>query len=254
MLTYAGMKFDPEGQGELVVLGLPSDMGADTRTGQANAPTHMRYHSVMPEGSFPYTPWSGTAVDAGDVMPETRDNNSYIDSVRNDVSELADDNVTVYTIGGDDSVSYGVILGLTDVHETIGVLHYDAHVDMDVSDSLGVNHSNWVTYAREVAPFQQRFCREISMAPPANEIIPNNLPLLLSIDMDVFDPAYAPGVAVPVPFGPTPREILADIGERIRGRRLVGINVTEILPERDPDGRTAVLACYLVNRILAGVS
>lgn len=251
MLTYAGAKYDPEGQGELIVVGLPSDLGADTRAGQGNAPTHIRYHAIMPVGVFPYVPYGGVVVDAGDVVPITRDNAYYLDDVRTNISELADDGSIVLALGGDDSVTYGVVMGLVDVFEQVGVLHYDAHVDMDMDDNIGIDHSNWVTRASEYAPFKQRFCREVSMSMPLDQDIPDDAPLLIAVDMDVFDPAFASGVAVPVPFGPTPQNVLADILTQIGDRPVVGICITEVLPERDVDGRTAVLASYLVNRILS---
>lgn len=251
MLTYAGVKFDVDGEGDVAVLGFPSDLGADTRAGQGNGPTHLRYHALMPKGIFPYTPYDGLVIDTGDVVVVTRDNDAYLQDVTMNVADVANRCSIVYGLGGDDSVTYGMVAGLTTEYGQIGVLHYDAHTDTDQSDSIGIDHSNWVTHANQFAPFRQWGCRETSSHTPLDDPMEDDLPLLIAIDMDVFDPSFAPGVAVPVPFGPAPFDVLADIEAQIMGHPVAGICITEVCPDRDQDGRTATLACYLVNRILS---
>lgn len=69
-------------------------------------------------------------------------------------------------------------------------------------------------------------------------------PLYLTLDMDVVDPAYAPGVSTPEPFGLQPFEILACI-ERV-SPQLIGFDLVEVCPPYD-NGETSLLAAKLVR-------
>lgn len=253
MLTYAGAMYDQDGEADVAVLGMPSDMGADTTAGQGNGPGHLRYYAVMPPGIFPYTPFEGTIIDVGDAVPTTRNNDEYMAELERNVAEVANKSELVLGLGGDDSVNYGMVAGLVEEHGDIGVVHLDAHTDTEMSDNPGIDHSNWVRHAHSLAPFQQWGCREMSDTEPLTDTFAEDLPLFIAIDMDVFDPAFAPGVAVPVPFGPPPFTVLDAITSRLVGHPIIGISITEIVPARDLGGQTATLACYLVNRILASL-
>jgi arginase family enzyme len=250
MLTYAGVPYSDDGESDICIVGFTSDLGADTNAGQAGAPTHMRYHAYLPEGTYPFPPYKGSIVDAGDVVPSTRNNNLYMYDVSRNVAELANKSAVVYGIGGDDSVSYGMAVGLLQEYGSLGILHFDAHVDASDELSDTIAHGNWVRHVREHAPVKQWGCREHSSVAPFNDNISASTPILLVIDMDVIDPAYAPGVAVPVPFGYTPHKVLAAIQEQIVDRDVVGICITEITPDRDLRGQTAVLASHLANRVI----
>ena len=74
----------------------------------------------------------------------------------------------------------------------------------------------------------------------------------LTVDLDAFDPAFAPGVAHPVPGGLTPRQAIELIQES--GWDLVGMDVVECLPERDKGDRTAVLAARLLHEAMGTVA
>jgi agmatinase len=71
----------------------------------------------------------------------------------------------------------------------------------------------------------------------------------LDLDVDVFDPAFAPGVGQPLPFGLTPREVLG-LMLGAWGDRLAGVSISEFLPARDRDDRTLELLGWLVERLL----
>ena len=253
MLTYAGVPYDETGSsGDVAIIGFTSDLGADTNTGQANAPTHLRYHAYLAEGDYPFVPYQGRIVDAGDVVPNTRSNAAYMEDVRLSVADVATNTGIVVGLGGDDSVAYGMALGLVQEYGTLGVAHFDAHTDASEELHDTVAHGNWVRHIRYHVPVVQWGCRESSATPPFNDVIPVDTPLLLVVDMDVFDPAYAPGVAVPVPFGYTPHMVMEQIAQRVRANpQVVGVCINEVAPDRDPRGQTAVLASHLLNRTLA---
>lgn len=74
----------------------------------------------------------------------------------------------------------------------------------------------------------------------------------ISIDLDAFDPAEAPGVAVPAPEGLRAAEVLPALEELPRMRRFVGLELVEYTPGRDRDGRTAELARTIFMSCLLG--
>jgi agmatinase len=75
-------------------------------------------------------------------------------------------------------------------------------------------------------------------------------PTYLTFDIDVVDPAYAPGTGTPSVGGFTSAEILALL-RRMRGLNIVGADVVEVLPDRDPAGITSLLAAHVIFEILA---
>jgi len=74
----------------------------------------------------------------------------------------------------------------------------------------------------------------------------------VSFDIDVFDPAYAPGVQTPEPEGLDPSTVL-DIVNLLVDKRTVGFDVVEVSPPFDPSGITSVLAARLIMETVAAV-
>jgi arginase family enzyme len=75
----------------------------------------------------------------------------------------------------------------------------------------------------------------------------------LSFDLDVVDPAFAPGVQTPEAGGPTARDILRLL-RSLRGLRLVGADAVEMNPNYDPGQITALLGATIAAEILALVA
>jgi agmatinase len=75
-------------------------------------------------------------------------------------------------------------------------------------------------------------------------------PVYVSIDVDGFDPAYAPGTGTPEVGGITPREGLALL-RALGGIDVIGADVVEVAPQYDPTTNTAMLAAQLLFEELA---
>jgi arginase family enzyme len=75
--------------------------------------------------------------------------------------------------------------------------------------------------------------------------IPPGAPVYLTVDLDGFDPAYAPGVSHPVPGGLTPRQVLNFIQNA--PWKLVGMDVVEVNPDWDVNDQTAILAARVLH-------
>ena len=78
-------------------------------------------------------------------------------------------------------------------------------------------------------------------------------PTFLTFDIDVVDPAHAPGTGTPEPGGPSARDMLA-IVRRMTGVEFVGFDVVEVIPAYDPAGQTATLAANLAYEMVSLVA
>ncbi len=73
----------------------------------------------------------------------------------------------------------------------------------------------------------------------------------ISIDIDVFDPCYAPGTGTPVPGGLSPKEMIQAINIICETTRLIGIDIVEVAPIYDPSESTQNLAAFLLHRFFS---
>jgi agmatinase len=76
-------------------------------------------------------------------------------------------------------------------------------------------------------------------------------PVYITLDIDVCDPAYAPGVGTPEPGGCTPQELI-QVLHLMGGQQVVGMDLVEINPLGDPTARTAALGAKLIREAILG--
>ena len=173
-------------------------------------------------------------------------------------------------LGGDHMVSFPVVAGLARVLGPVNILHFDAHPDL-YQDFEGDPLSHASPFARIIEAGHatrlvqvgirtlNRHCREQAQRfgvdvvemrdfDPHRVPIPEE-PLYISIDLDAFDPAFAPGVSHHEPGGLSTRELLRVL-HRV-GHPIVGADIVELNPSRDRDGVTATLAAKLVKELAA---
>ena len=239
---------------DYAVLGLKSDLGATSSTGQESGADYLRQYSTnIKELQKMFYPNSGTinkrsVVDCGNLFPEERELSSYLKEIAKNVSAISRNTNCVISIGGDDSVSYGVARGLLDVYPNLGILHLDAHVDRYGEPNEPLDHSNWVEKLQKTTgvPISQHGTREITNKIPTSDTIKDR-PLFISLDLDVLDPIYAPAVACPVSFGMTHFEVMRLIKSFILdSEKVVGIGITELVSYKDVEYQTV----NLVNKML----
>jgi arginase family enzyme len=156
------------------------------------------------------------------------------------------------------------------VHGPVEILHFDAHPDL--YDNFGgdpLSHASPFarimeaglarrlvqvgirTLNRHTREQAKRFGVEIvEMRHFSAEAVPiPGAPLYVSIDLDGFDPAFAPGVSHHEPGGLTVRDVLAVL-HRVRVP-IVGADIVELNPSRDVNGVTATLAAKLIRELAA---
>jgi agmatinase len=174
-------------------------------------------------------------------------------------------------LGGDHAVSYPAVRAMARRWGPLSILHFDAHPDMypayegnpysHASPMARILEERLVDRLVQVgtrcpSPAQQGVAREYGVeVHPAFDLravgrLKFTSPLYFSIDLDGLDPAYAPGVSHPEPGGLSVRQVL-DVIHGVRAPVVVGGDVVELNPRRDPSGVTAVVAAKLVRELIA---
>jgi arginase family enzyme len=175
-------------------------------------------------------------------------------------------------------------LGVLPVFETLGrqtlVLQFDAHLDcydLDCTHAT-LSHGNWLLHCQPPGPkiialghrdlfLTERQKKAVFEACYPIETIAESLEsvlkalkaqvesaerLWIDLDLDVLDPAYAPGVQMPMPFGLNPQQLLRMICE-LWSDKVVGMSLSEFDPGRDQQDRTLELLGWLIERIFLRV-
>ena len=171
-------------------------------------------------------------------------------------------------LGGDHSVTYPILQAIHEVHPSVTILHLDAHPDLyDEFDGDRFSHAcpfARVLEERLAARLVQVGIRTmnehqhaqatrfgvhgIDMRAWARGVRPQvDGPVYLSIDVDVLDPAFAPGISHREPGGLTVREVLGLIQDT--GGVLVGADIVEYNPRQDVADLTAAVAAKLVKEV-----
>ena len=176
----------------------------------------------------------------------------------------------VLTLGGDHSITFPIVKAFHHFYPRLDILHIDAHADL-YDHYEGDPYSHACPFARimegglalrlvqigirTLNPHQaaqaKRFSVEIHEMKDLdlNRLPRFEHPLYLSLDMDGFDPAFAPGVSHHEPGGLSTREVIRII-QGLEGE-VVGADIVEYNPERDFQGMTAFLAAKMMKEILA---
>jgi len=173
------------------------------------------------------------------------------------------------SLGGDHSITYPILRGIGGRLPGITLMHFDAHPDL-YADYEGNPHSHASPFARILeAQLVKRLVQigirtlnahqhaqaekygveffEMTGLPDIGKL---NLagPLYLSFDMDVLDPAFAPGISHWEPGGLTTRQAIRYLHD-LPGP-VVGADLVEFNPTRDPSGLTATVAAKILKEIL----
>lgn len=263
----------PGGPPRVRLIGLPTDSHSSFLRGAAAAPAAIRAALASDHGNMAAE--NGLELgadiafdDIGDlVLDETA---ADLDRIREAFAAAARAGDVPIALGGDHMVSFPAVAGLASVHGPLNILHFDAHPDL-YEDFGGDPWSHASPFARIMEAGHairlvqvgirtlNRHCREqarrygvemIEMRgfTPAAVPIPD-APLYISIDLDALDPAFAPGVSHHEPGGLSTRDLIAVL-HRVRGP-IVGADIVELNPARDPTGITATLAAKLVKELAA---
>ncbi len=270
---------------DLSVVGVPFDSTNSFRPGSRFAPATIRIASQSLET---YSFRSGIAlednppVDEGDIAIVHGSAELSLRNIAFVSNELFSNKRKVGFLGGEHTITYGVIEGLVKaLSRSLCVLVFDAHLDYR-SEYLGykLSHACVVRRISEVvgtnnilvmgfrAVDKKEFkearasgltlinsyevlrstTRELSMK--VNNFAENCRNLYISIDMDVIDPAYAPGVATPEPEGITPTTLI-DVITKLPKDKIVGFDIVEVNPLTDCGNVTSFTAAKIAIELFA---
>jgi agmatinase len=231
-------------------------------------------------------------VDIGDVTMAPGYIEDGIDRIRSVVSAVAATGAVPLVIGGDHTITFPNAGGVADVygHGEIALIHFDAHADTGAShygmlyghgtpmrrliESGAVPGHRFVQIGlrgywpdpETVAWMRDQGMRSFFMS----EIVERGLAavvddavrhaaagargVFISVDIDVVDPAAAPGTGTPEPGGLTARDLLDTVRRLGRELEVVGADVVEVAPAYDPSHITALLANRVILELLNGMA
>jgi agmatinase len=254
------------------LLGVPFDAASSYRRGAAQGPAAIRAALRSPATNG----WSESLRQVVDELRDAGDVDCGAGDVRAAIDQRAQHlfagGARVIALGGDHSITYPLIRA---VSRTLGadhfsVLHFDAHPDL-YPDYEGDPYSHACPFARVMeerlthrlvqvgircmTDVQQREADRYGVEViDMRAWVRGQRPRLegavyVSLDLDVFDPGFAPGVSHPEAGGLSPRDVITVIQD-LEGD-LIGADVVELNPSRDLTEITAPLAAKLVKELAA---
>ena len=221
--------------------------------------------------------------DAGDAAVVPHDLMATLAEVRSRVTGIAADGTVPVVVGGDDSILFPAVAGVHDACEgAVAVVHFDAHLDLtDGNPRQGrYSQSSGMRRALELERVDPRQCVQVGTRNfnfpsskefidrvglteiPAARVLADGVPaaiaviervtggaerLFVAVDVDVLDPAYAPGVGWQEPGGLTSRQLLDFLVAL--ARRADGWSFNEVNPMTDSRSQTSILAANLIFQV-----
>jgi agmatinase len=276
---------------DVAIVGVPFDTGVTYRVGGRFGPNAVRAASVMLRpynANLDVKPFDHlSCVDYGDVAIVPGYLERSYEAIETAVRPIVDAGVVPLLIGGDHACTLPH-LRATRGRGPVAVIDFDSHTDAwDSYFGERYNHGTWMRRAIEeglvdVGPsievglrgsiydredwtgLRQELGLEYLTTENVFELGPEAVaarirqrvgdrPAFISFDIDVVDPAYAPGTGTPEAGGPSARDLLA-ILRRLTGIEFVGFDVVEVIPAYDPAGVTATLAANLAYEMLSLVA
>jgi len=263
-------------EAEFVIIGIPDESQSHAlRKGTEEAPCKIRQISNLRDsferdGKFSLgRPFQGSEKKVHDFGNISR---SQIENIYDKIS--ASSKIPI-SIGGDHSITRQIINALAKRYGKISLVYFDAHPDFvssttnyygsvvnDVLSNIEIDSSvqigirtpeqeeldNIKKYnLKVITPFD---IREQGIKQVTNSVL-NRLgdKVYVSFDMDCVDPAYAPGVSVPVPMGLNSTDAVYLLKEIVK-KGIVGMDIMEVCPSFDVKDRTSHLASRIISEVL----
>ena len=257
------------------LIGIPYDANSTFLKGPSFAPARIRLMET--EGSANSFSENGVEIKNGlnysdndDILFESTKPKAAFKTIKQKIKGFLDDNNKVISIGGDHSVSYPIIDAFADKYQHLNILHLDAHADLyenfddnpyshaspfarimesgKVQSLTQVGIRTFNTHQREQA--KKYTVNVVEMKDFSFDFLQQlEAPLYISLDLDVLDPAFAPGISHHEPGGMSTREVI-EIIQNIPVE-IVGADIVEYNPVRDIHNMTAMVAYKLMKELIA---
>lgn len=272
---------------DIAVVGIPFDSGVSYRPGTRFGPSHVRESSRLLRPYNPaqdVSPFQvAQVVDAGDIPVNPFDLTEAVTEVERAALALGERVQRIVTIGGDHTVALPLLRAVAAKHGPVAVLHFDAHLDTwDTYFGAPITHGTPFRRASEEGLIDLTASCHVGTRGPlyskqdledderlgfsivSSEYIEEHgveagiarilqrigdKPLYVSIDIDVLDPAHAPGTGTPEAGGLTSRELLR-ILRALKQQNIVGADVVEVSPAYDHAQMTGIAASHVVYELV----
>jgi agmatinase len=281
-------RLDQVPRADIVVAGVPFDSGVSYRPGARFGPSHVRESSRLLRPYNPamdVSPFEIAQVaDAGDIAANPFDIHQAIETIEAGAVALTADGASLVAIGGDHTISLPLLRAAAQRHGPVALVHFDAHLDTwdtyfgaeythgtpfrraveeGIVDTEALSHvgTRGPLYGKKDLEDDRRFGFGIVTSSDVYhqgvvEIVDKlrqrlgNRPVYVSIDIDVLDPAHAPGTGTPEAGGITSRELL-EILRGFRGLNVIGADVVEVAPAYDHAEITGVAAAHVAYDLVS---
>jgi agmatinase len=273
---------------DVAVLGVPFDSGVSYRPGARFGPAHVREASRLlrpwnPELAVgPFT--SQQVADAGDLPANPFSIEQAVREIENGARGLLDRAERLVTIGGDHTIALPLLRAMAGKHGPVAVVHFDAHLDTwDTYFGAPITHGTPFRRASEEGLLDPSGCIHVGIRGPLYTeadlqddarlgftVVPASAmedlrssgvvdrirarvgerPVYVSVDIDVLDPAFAPGTGTPESGGLLSRELLAVL-RSFATLNLVGADVVEVCPPYDHAQMTGIAASHVLYELVS---
>lgn len=260
---------------KVVIIGIPLEATLSFRLGTRFGPQQIR---LVSEGLEEYSLHQDRELnevpffDAGDLVIPLGNLKKSLYLIEEIAYKVISDGKKPIFLGGEHLVSYPLIKPFATKYPDLIVLHFDAHADLR-NDYLGefLSHATVMRRVSEIVKGNNIFQFGIrsgtrdeftyarthlnlfaeTVLDPLKKILPriNGKPLYISLDIDVVDPAFAPGTGTPEPGGCTSKEIIAAL-HTLKGQNVVGLDLVEVSPPNDCNDQTSLLAAKIVREAI----
>ena len=274
---------------DVAIVGIPFDAGTSYRPGARFGPQSIRQASrhlrTNYHPNYDVEPFKVQQVaDAGDITCNPFNIDEAIKQIEEGALDLLKKTGGIISLGGDHTIAFPLLKAVNKINNgPVALVHFDAHLDTwDTYFGAPYTHGTPVRRAREEKLFLDDASMHIGIRGPlysTNDLkndrelgfktihcdefqtntidqivkrikdrIGNN-PLYISIDIDVLDPAHAPGTGTPEVAGMTTREIL-NVLRGLAGSQLVSADVVEVAPAYDHAELTSTAAATIVYELI----
>jgi agmatinase len=270
---------DNFGEADIVIVGIPDESKSHAfRKGTSEAP-----HKIREISSIRDTYKRGDSTSIGlpleGIINKVYDyGNIERSQIEDSIDKIVSKSKIPISIGGDHSITTKIIKSVSKKYGPLSLVYFDAHPDFvssvhdyygsvfqDVLQYIDINTSIMVgirTPEKEEIDNIKKY--DLPIITPF-DIIRNGIQkteetilnrvgknTYVSLDMDVIDPAYAPGVSVPVPLGLRNTEV-ALLLKSIVKRGIRGLDIMEVCPNYDIKDRTSHLASRIISEVISSV-
>jgi agmatinase len=265
---------------DLAVTGVPFDQAVTHRPGTRFGPRAIREASCLQPYDPPYgwgfDPLEEFAIaDHGDLAFDYAKVADFPDRLTDHIRGILRAGAGTLALGGDHSISLAILKAYAEKFGKISLLHFDAHGDTWADDDMTrIDHGTMFYKAVKLGIVDPATSVQVGIrtdnpeplgftiidAPEVHETGPRAVVekikerlgdnVYLSFDIDVLDPAFAPGTGTPV-WGGLASWQAAAILRGLKGTRILGGDVVEVAPPYDTTGATAIAGAHAATEILA---